>query len=264
MNISSELGLPLIIAKSNIHKNNKNKVDHFLCHDFTSAFGIYCLQKLWAFHLYSSEGEPLSICNIDCTFKRREGQLHNGHFFLNYLSTRGLRIYNAGIEATRMDKLEFIADFPIVQKYLSVCLYSPTSCNVCAKCRRTLLELDAIEKLEKFGEVFDIQYYKDNRPEYYQYMFDRIVVKDHYCLEVLQRIQGRISKEEYDFYFGLALQKIKSKPELNPLEIKKVIIGYILKVLVDAKRYKKFRRNQKLFFRDSKSIVIRFLGRLYN
>ena len=45
---------------------------------------------------------------------------------------------------------------------------------------------------------------------------------------------------------------------------KRKLIKLIIKILVDEKRYKKLKRNSTMFFADSQSVFLRFLGRLYN
>lgn len=42
------------------------------------------------------------------------------------------------------------------------------------------------------------------------------------------------------------------------------VLRIIIKFLVDKKRYKKLKRDHVIFFQDSKSLVIQFLGRFYN
>lgn len=270
IDVSRELGLSLVIARSNIISKFQNRKNHFLAHDAISSFGFYCLQKLWSIHLYSSEGVPLNICNIDCTFKIRKGKHHDDHFFLNYFSTKNLRIYSFGIDTTRQYKIEFIADFPIVQKHLSVCLNSSISDNTCPKCRRTILALDAAGKLDKFGTIFDLKYYKNNKQEYYQYMFDRVVVnKDPYFKEILIKIKDQIPKEKYENYLSIASDKLQQKsyhkPEIIPFSVKykRKFIRIIIKVLVDKTRYKKLKNNPNAFFNDSKSNFIKFLEKFY-
>ena len=275
LEFANELSLPLVSARSNVSPTVTKKMDVSSAEPFMSVFGMYCLRKLWSMCLFSSIGLPFNLTNVDFAFKskkpfhlREERKPEN--FFLQYLSTPGLRIYSAGLEATRNERLDYISDFPVVQKYLSVCLASTVNCNKCSKCRRTLLALDALGKLDKFGSVFDIEYYKANRPEYYQYMFDRAVANDKFYQEILDRLTEQIPKDEYDKYLKAAKDKLKPKPKIQhvpetfSLKYKRKMIRAVIKGLVDNKRYKKLKKSPNKFFGDSKSKFIRFLGRYYN
>ena len=58
-----------------------------------------------------------------------------------------------------------ISDWEITRNYLYVCSRkkSTVNCCECAKCRRTLLALDAMGKRVKFAGVFDVEKYR--KPE---------------------------------------------------------------------------------------------------
>ena len=76
------------------------------------------------------------------------------------------------MEVTRNEKVSYIADYAIVQNHLQVCSIEQDAdveanlekinCGRCKKCSRTILQLEAIDRLEAFSSVFDISTYKSN------------------------------------------------------------------------------------------------------
>lgn len=53
-------------------------------------------------------------------------------------------------------------------------MLEPFNCGECFKCRRTLLALDAADKLEDYRESFDIDKYFKQRKRIYKYLSERI------------------------------------------------------------------------------------------
>lgn len=72
------------------------------------------------------------------------------------------------------DKIEAIADNPIAQKYLHVCVETDRNCGRCEKCLRTLLSLDAANLLDNFKKSFNLDYYNQIRDQIYIYCQDKI------------------------------------------------------------------------------------------
>lgn len=69
-----------------------------------------------------------------------------------------------------MDKVEKISSFAPCYDYLQVCLTQSDNCGLCTKCKRTLMELDALgdRVLDRFGNSFDIQRYRrENRAKWF-------------------------------------------------------------------------------------------------
>lgn len=70
-------------------------------------------------------------------------------------STETTEIVHYGAYTSRLDKVRFISDFPVVLKHLRVCWESTTAynCGYCEKCLRTLVQLyicGALDKAESF------------------------------------------------------------------------------------------------------------------
>lgn len=172
--VSKELNITLIKTNSNFadvfHQN------HLLTCTYSSCFAIYMLQKLWRVYYYASVGVDYSCFSII------DNDIHDCSYYellsLQCFSTSGLKIYNDGAAKMRLQKTKEIVDYPIVQKYLHVCTSKPYNCSRCPKCKRTILTLDVLGVLDRFEEVFDIEYFKKNKSEYYLWLFLQHKKKD--------------------------------------------------------------------------------------
>ena len=149
--VAQELNLPLIITNSNIHSVFKE--NYFRVHTFANMFSVFLMQKFFRIYYYSSSGYDLSYYNVKDSWHLDSAEYDLLTFFV--LQTNGLTIYPEGIEKTRLEKTISIADFKPAQNHLHVCIKDGNNCSTCMKCKRTILALDAIGKLENFKNVFD-------------------------------------------------------------------------------------------------------------
>ena len=158
--LAEEMKLELIGVNSNVSlMNNHRKIFKGGSGITTSSF-VHALRKLFGTYYWASayEADVLEFRTDDLGYVEP--------FFLPLISVDGLRFYHSGAEANRMEKVEFIADNPVVQKGLTVC-GCPDSCGVCFKCTRTMAELYSIDKIEKFSAVFkDAKDYKKKLSRY--------------------------------------------------------------------------------------------------
>lgn len=204
--LAKEINLPLVKIESNFQ--DVIPQSHYRSHTYMDALAIYSLQKLWRVYYYSS------------TYAFEEFSLKNNldidpaHFellLLDCFSTANLKIISSGSEGDRNDKIVFIADNPLAQKYLHVCKRKETNCGVCEKCRRTLLALDAANKLDKFGAVFDIDAYNKNRDNNYLFLYDQFVLKGNSFYGKTYEILSRRHKKFFDEIDAQVKSQIKQK-----------------------------------------------------
>ncbi len=115
------------------------------------------LNKLINIYYFSSGVAP-----SDFTFCEADMAYHD-IFTLPLISTNNMSFYSSGMEVSRIEKVEDIADWKYAQKYLQVCQWkNDTNCGKCAKCIRTMSELNSINKLELFSDRFPVDDYKKN------------------------------------------------------------------------------------------------------
>lgn len=157
-NIAKELQIELVVVNSNM---NGFLGDEFVkSHTFRSCSAILAIQKLFSVFYYSS---GISIADFQLN---GESTAYFDLLNLMCLSTRNTTFYSYGGEADRGEKINYISNFLIAQKYLNVCVVSEENCNQCFKCVRTMLELYAEDVLDKYGDVFDIQFFHQNKKWY--------------------------------------------------------------------------------------------------
>jgi len=88
------------------------------------------------------------------------------HYIIPMLSPDGLDIVCDGDQYMRSEKVALIANNPFAQRWLNVCVNSnddhtaATNCGFCSKCMRTLVAIESVGALDKFGGVFDIAAWK--------------------------------------------------------------------------------------------------------
>lgn len=172
--IAGLLGLPLIIADSNIHKIlffEPPPGESYFGEVFTYNIGfcVLAMQKLWKTYLFPSGYEYLHF-SID----HRDTSSYD-LLSLNCFSTRQLRFFSEGAPFNRAEKLSVVSEFSIARKYLHVCFCKGYNCGTCTKCRRTLLAMDTIGKLDAFREIMPVDYYKANLTDYLTWLVKSVL-----------------------------------------------------------------------------------------
>lgn len=167
--VAEELKLPLLKLESNFQ--DVIPQSHLRTHTYMDVLAIYALQKLWRTYYYSS---TYSFSNFSLKESFNNDPAHFEPLLFDCFSTSKLKIISSGSEGDRNDKIDFIADNPIAQKYLHVCLKKSTNCGLCSKCLRTLLALDAAGKLDDFRQSFDVDTYIKNRNKRYVYLYNTV------------------------------------------------------------------------------------------
>lgn len=167
--VAKEFNLPLLKLESNFQ--DVVPQSHLRTHTYMDALAIYSLQKLWRTYYYSS---TYSFADFSLQKNFDNDPAHFEPLLWDCFSTSKLKIISSGSEGDRNDKVDFIADNPIAQKYLHVCLKKATNCGWCPKCLRTLLALDAANKLDNFRECFNIDAYLKARNKAFVYLYNTI------------------------------------------------------------------------------------------
>ncbi|MCL2357541.1 MAG: methyltransferase domain-containing protein [Defluviitaleaceae bacterium] len=189
--VAQELELPLIESNSNLY--DVFKIFEF-AHTFNTTFATMCMQKLWKTYFFASSKDYSYFSlknheNKDCSFYDL--------LSLGCFSTRGLRIYSEGSSIDRLQKIEFMVDNPVVQKHLHCCFAKTTNCAVCYKCRRTMVMIDTLGKLDKFSECFPLDYYVANLPDYYAWYQKSYEDKNAHALAIAPHLQDAKYMGEY-------------------------------------------------------------------
>ena len=205
---ANEIGLKIIITNSNYEDIFRQ--NHLLTHTYSSCFAIYMLQKLWQVYFYASSGYDFSAFNIVDSEKRPPGRYEL--LSLDCFSTKSLRIYSEGGTKSRFEKTKTVVTYPLTTKYLNVCTQQSSNCGKCEKCRRTLVTVDALNQLDEFRAVFDIDYYKSNRVEYYGWLY-----KENLCGNLMTREAYDILSPKINFFHRLVGWFMYCHGKISPL-----------------------------------------------
>ena len=74
--------------------------------------------------------------------------------------------YDSSDFERRLDKIKYISNSSITNKYLDVCYnFTGHNCGKCYGCIKTMVELDILGKLDDYSQVFDLKDYYANRKE---------------------------------------------------------------------------------------------------
>ena len=103
------------------------------------------------------------------------------------LSNQNITLSAPGVEVSRLEKLRRLSDFEPAQKMLHVCVADEkNNCMTCGKCIRVVTALDALGTLDRFGAVFDLQYFRDHKDEFWGHVIYRAQAKlNMLCADVL-------------------------------------------------------------------------------
>lgn len=144
---------------------------------FTAQYASipYALAGLFSVYYFSS-GVSVSDFSMD------ERKIKDGAYFdlfsLECLSIENLKLYSAGSEVKRLEKTKFIMNDHVCQNHLQVCSVDQCgervntrylNCGKCPKCMRTISSLYALQCLEEYKAIFDLDYFEKHKSRYIGY-----------------------------------------------------------------------------------------------
>lgn len=199
--------LNLVTVDSNIQ--DMLPIEIFCSGSYRDAGAILLLKQMFRLYYFAAD---VRLQNFDLG----NGIRRENPWIFYCLSTENYRIQLFGAEATRIDKAEYISRHPITYENLRVCLQplmygdkdveyqSHTNCTCdCEKCRYTVMELAAADKLEKYGNVFDLNLVKEK--------YDDILAESVVKKNLLQP------------HWGAVYKAFRQRGEINDLFEQKVI-----------------------------------------
>lgn len=168
----------------------------FLPYDYTEYHGIVngstilLLEKLFRVY-YSSSSYKISEFKLN-RYDVSQFELFN----LAVLSTDNTTFYTTGGDVSRYEKVKRLTEWSPSYNYLNVCNSYSHNCSkkACVKCCRTIIELDALNALDKYKNVFDIEKYESHKNEYLAEFYARKVLRnDHYAIEMWDDLMKKYS-----------------------------------------------------------------------
>lgn len=170
----------LITIETNLHQ--------IMCSEGEYKFSPFCtvrnlgaimlLQSYFDKYYYASSynlDQFMTDLNVDSS--------HYEKWMIPLLATENITFYSSNEEMSRSEKVEYISKFPDTYDSLHVCWLSGNNCGKCAKCVRTITQLDLLGVLDKYEECFNLEEYKSHRKQYFNQVVARKNV-DPFCKEI--------------------------------------------------------------------------------
>jgi len=174
-------GLPLVAMDSNIDEFYLDYEVRELQREIQITMScVLSLQKLFGKYLFASSfsAESFKLTEQDVSYCES--------VLVPALGTDSTRLILTEPMMTRAAKTQYLADSPVAQKWLDVCLSTvlqngrwdsecfgkreKLNCGKCPKCLRTLLTLEILGSLNSFADQFDLQAYHRYRNRYITYV----------------------------------------------------------------------------------------------
>ena len=163
--LAAHHGLPQIEIKTNFDRDfYRGGLVYTGMYRFFSL--VMSLEHLVATYIFTSSGSG------DANEEPSLFQSHYEDFVSECCMTENFRIVVSDHEE-RFTKLQVIADDPDFQKFVSTCsneMIDDKNCGECYVCWKTMIPLDMIGKLDKYGECFDLEKYYKNRRKVFEQM----------------------------------------------------------------------------------------------
>ena len=141
--------------------------------------------------------------------------------------------------------------------------------NYCEECAPVMLDVLSVprkRRMEILFEFLEKNCTKEQCEKFENYCNKNAGYHPRHVAFIMEYISSFYFKNLMDRYNARALgcNILLTEPPKLILLYKHKVIRAIIKILVSKKKYKKLKNEPVLFFQDSKSPVIRYLGRFYN
>ncbi|WP_448006670.1 hypothetical protein [Agromyces bauzanensis] len=181
--VADGMGLPLIPVDSNLD-------DFYGFTDFQQTHGprtisAASLLQAGIGRYYIAGAFPYPQLRVE----RSLGTSRSDPISLPLLATATFRPLSHGSQYTRVEKTLIVADVPVSQMSLNVCVDpSPAggNCSRCFKCLRTQLTLEIAGRLAQYGNVFDLDVYRKARAAY---LFHIATSDDAFAAEIREQAE---------------------------------------------------------------------------
>lgn len=154
--VANELNIKLVCVDTNEADYYKG-IRHVETHPLRTLSQVIILQKLFSKYYFSS-----TFSTYDFKVTKKDAAYYD-LMTIPLLSTETLSFYSHDAKTSRIEKLDYISSFPVTHDKLTVCIRAVYNCGICEKCKRTMLELDLLGKLDLYKNSFDVNQFKKNK-----------------------------------------------------------------------------------------------------
>lgn len=159
---------------------------------YGNLFCVFALQKMWSKY-YVASGYDIDEFHLKGPVTMDPAHYEYLLFALCGLSHLSIRL--DGVAQNRVQKVADLVDYEPAMRFLNVCheiTEDGRNCSYgCAKCMRTMLDLDACGALEKFSEVFDVDYYRSHFHEYLAEWYRGLLQHNPFAVELIPYLGKR-------------------------------------------------------------------------
>lgn len=193
---AKEYGFKFLFIESNIHLLIHKYIgyNHVAQNTLMMLFCTYHLQSIIGKYYYSSGYYYLE-------FRFGKDPEEYALFNIFNASIGKIKYYSTGADVNRVDKTKALIDYEPAHKFLNVCVDSVENDSTCFKCVRTMLTLDGLKALDKFKDVFNVDYYYANRFNFLKELYIRAKFKkDGFMQEIYP-----LFKDEFTLRFRIKI-----------------------------------------------------------
>lgn len=161
---AKEIGLPFIPIDSNVHSFLPDNIAAGI--SVCNAAAVHFVRKGVRQYLLSSDGYNYADWFELIKNKPQEERIDMAQLepiLSQWLGDKTLHFIPYGSSRNRVEKTKMLVDYKPAQLCLNVCNSVSTlnkNCSVCIKCRRTMMDLELLGKLDEFREVFNVDLYR--------------------------------------------------------------------------------------------------------
>lgn len=131
-------------------------------HTMRNVAAVHAVSSVGTY-IYASTGYPLSVQSLNKQPEMGRTDL----LLLPMLSSTELRCISGDAEKTRLEKIVGIMDLDTVHKFLQVCSNSvEVNCSSCDKCLRTMVAINALNKIPEFSKAFNFESYSSQKLDF--------------------------------------------------------------------------------------------------
>ena len=160
-NLAKELNMNSIMMNTNMFSFYKPRWE-FDAGVLCRLSSVFVFQKVLKRYYISNSTTYIDLAKYDFYHNRSDFATIADPIIMPLLSPDGMEVICDGAQHDRTAKVQNIANIPVVQQHLNVCIYSSDdsyvsskNCGRCDKCLRTMMSLNSMAILDKFSDVFN-------------------------------------------------------------------------------------------------------------
>ncbi|MBZ9632363.1 hypothetical protein LB465_16395 [Salegentibacter sp. LM13S] len=168
---ASEVGREVITIDSNLSEILGMKFQE--TYNLRTISCVLILQKLFKNYYYASG------TRFDHFSFNKDEIADLDMLLIPNLSTESTSIFVSALKYSRIERTDLISRYSETYKYLDVCTHpfeknrSYLNCSKCYKCKRTMLTLEALGKLDLYSGVFDVKRFRKEKYDYIGWLLSK-------------------------------------------------------------------------------------------